>query len=64
MLNDMKEKMKEQQDQIAALQNNQPSMQSESKPKVSGSPDLQALDELIQKQIADVKLQSLSNAFN
>ena len=32
-------------------------MQSDSEPEVGGSPDLQALDELIQKRIAEARLQ-------
>ena len=46
-LNDMKEQMKKQQAQIASLQNSQLSTQSESELEVSGSPNLQAHNELI-----------------
>jgi len=43
----MKEQMKKQQAQIASLQNSQLSTQSESELEVSGSPNLQAHNELI-----------------
>jgi len=39
------------------LKNNQWSTQSESEPKVGGSPDLRVLDKLIQRQIVKAKLQ-------
>jgi len=50
--------------QIVALQNNQPSMHSESQPEDGGSPDLRILDKLIWKRIVKAKLQKQLNTFN
>ena len=44
--------------QIAILQNNKTSTPSENEPKVSGSPNFEVLDELIQRRITEVNLQS------